>query len=299
MKKLTALLRTASINVFNLEEKEKEGTEEVVITGKKFTFNYPQTHMSFSTNSDSSSGSDSSVIKIFGIGAETANKMIISKETEGNFKQKIEIFVGRNKKDSLIFSGYSTSITYVESIRPYVRIEVSQNEDLFVEKRLNVTLNETSTRKEVAVVIAGILGLTPIWFLDEKYNITLGKRTLTGTPKECLLEVFPVEDGIEILPNGDKIFFYDNTYVFKKEFILNSENGLTEYPSIKNKTNYLIKSILIPEIDAMTTLKIPVNEIGEFTAQSKINFRKFRVLNYSFNFEDTKDSTIMECEEIV
>lgn len=272
-----------------------------------YTFKYPEYNISFRINQTDSDKTDSASVAIAGIDKSTYGVFRMPNKSDYDNGHMVEIYHGYDDYLELVYRGKASSVDYDFSDGQQVLAFVlGQENRKFNTMAKPVSTSGSITLKELCGLITKtyttdsgaqyMIALAP----DVPNNLSVGKIGGTMPLSEFLNTSLPEEYGYYI--KIDKIFIYSKKGQNSggDEYVMFSQNGLLRYPiqstRDKDKNEFNITTILIPQIKCGDVIKIPVDEYW-YSKFDTGNYKRFVVKGYNSSFNEIGQTELRCIEE--
>lgn len=260
-----------------------------------YTFNYPDSNITFRVAQTDSEAPDNCFIKINGVDRKTYAIFNNEKNKKYTGTQRVEVYYGYDEDLSLVFSGTVDRVTYsFDNGNQTLTMLVTKNARKFSNMVKSISMTGKQSIKDAVTNICQTYGYKPTFGDGDFESISAGRVSSTTTFDVAMRSVLPKSYGF--YTKEDEVHIYHKDKSVAREITVWSQNGLLAYPTEDSKQEKTtIKTVLIPGIESGMKINVPIDDIW-FSATNTGKYKTYVVNNYTSTFQNGIGTTEFECE---
>lgn len=295
----TLQLRTCTLKIYqpSTSYSGSKATTEI------YTFTFPECYMEFRISQIDSDSPNSCYAKIYGISKDTYKLFQDSLFKKYNMKQIVEISIGYDRQEEVIYSGTLARVRYLfNSGQQIMEMLLNQDMEKYRIQRHSFCIQKNTNVYEALDVLCKMYGYTFVCLDEEVFkNTNIVASTFEGTFENCLKII--LNKNMKYIIDEQTLIVYSKTIPDKKQYKLLFDNGLITYPALDTNNDeddvYIIKHKLIPTMSVDAIIYIPVDNDGLFSEIDTGVYEKFVVDEFVSTFSPIQDLTEMQCRRVI
>ena len=288
--------RTCTLKIYQPEDSYDKSRNTLAL----YSFRFPECYMEFKISQIDSDAPNNCYVKLFGISTDTYKIFEDSRFKKFGTKQIVEISIGYDREEEIIYSGTLSRVRYNFNYGQQV-MELLLNQDIekYKIQRHSFCISRETSVYEALQTICSMYGYS-LECLDKDVfkNVRLKPTTLEGSFENCLNTILNKNMYYNI--DESKLTVYSTTKPSGMEYKLGFNSGLISYPTldtgkIDDGDYYTIKHKIIPSLKLNSTILIPIDKYGLFSPIDTGVYERFVVEQFVSTFSPTQDVVDIEC----